>query len=112
MDLSVLTNALTTVTQDVYHYEKIGTAEKYIVWAEDGAGTTQYGDDEMTEQNISGTIDYFTRTEHDPNFGKIQKALNGICAWELLSVQRESDTGYIHYEWGFEIENGESDLEG
>ena len=102
--LSVIPQALTTVTQDVYHYEKIGTAENYIVWAEDSQGAVQYGDDEMTEQNISGTIDYFTRTKNDPNFAKIQEALNGVCTWELMSIQYESDTGYIHYEWGFEVD--------
>jgi len=28
-------------------------------------------------------------------------------AWQLNSVQYEQDTGYIHYEWAFEIDGAE-----
>jgi hypothetical protein len=34
-------------------------------------------------------------------------------AWQLNSVQYEQDTGYIHYEWVFEIDGAEEgDIDG
>ena len=51
-----------------------------------------------------GTVDYFTRDDSGTPQATIEAALEGIpCAWYLNSVQLETDTGYIHYEWVFEI---------
>jgi nucleosome binding factor SPN SPT16 subunit len=53
---------------------------------------------------MAGTIDYFTKTEFDPIVETIQEKLNSIdIAWRLNSVQYEKDTGYIHYEWAWEM---------
>lgn len=61
-------------------------------------------DDLKAEQAISGTVDYFTKTEHDIAFDYIQGVLNAYgAAWYLNSVQYEDDTGLIHYEWVFEV---------
>jgi hypothetical protein len=59
----------------------------------------------MQEQAIEGTIDYFTKTENDPNVQKIQDALNdgGTSHGDLNSVQYEDDTKFIHYEWTFSV---------
>ena len=58
----------------------------------------------MSEQAIEGTIDYFTRTEYDPNFEKIQEVLSEAeISYRLNSVQYEDETGYIHYEWVFQV---------
>ena len=104
MKLSDIKNALLTVVPDVFHYYARNKPDKYIVWAEDGQSDELLGDDCMVEQEIQGTIDYFTKTEYDPNFAKIQQALNGIdIAWRLNSIQYEEETGYIHYEWVFEV---------
>ena len=90
----------------VYHYFKVGTEDKYIVWAEDGEGSSIHADDRKENQSIQGTIDYFTKTEYDPIVQLIQDKLNSAdISWRLNSVQHEYDTGYIHYEWIFEIDN-------
>lgn len=104
MKLSDLRDALLEVIPDVFHYEAWSKPDKYIVWAEDGEADSLSADDKKTDQVLQGTIDYFTKTEYDPNFELIQEKLNSIdISWKLNSVQHEEETGYIHYEWVWEI---------
>ena len=61
---------------------------------------------QKVERALTGTIDYFTKTENDPVVQQIEDALDsddGI-SWYLNSVQYEQDTGYIHYEWVWEVD--------
>lgn len=96
--------ALLTVTDSVFHYDAMEKSDQYIVFMEDGQGDEAWADDLCTWQSVTGTIDYFTRKESDPNVEKIQKALNGgEIVWSLYSVQFEKDTGYIHWEWEWEV---------
>ncbi|HMM31780.1 MAG TPA: hypothetical protein PKB13_08380 [Clostridia bacterium] len=62
-------------------------------------------DNHLYSQVLTGTLDFFTKQEFDPLFDEIQDVLNGIEAfsWSLNSVQHEDDTGYIHYEWAWEM---------
>lgn len=105
MTLLDLRDLLLTVTPDTFHYFAHKKPNKYIVWAEEEQGSAIHADDEMTEQSLRGTIDYFTKIEADPNFDFIQGKLNSSdIAWSLNSVQHEQDTGYIHYEWVWEVD--------
>lgn len=104
MKLSDLRDLLLTITPDTFHYNAHKKPDKYIVWAEDGEAGSSNSDDIKTEQVLQGTIDYFTKTEFDPNFDFIQEKLNSFeISWRLNSVQHEEDTGYIHYEWVWEM---------
>ncbi len=104
MKLSDLRDALLQVLLDVFHYKAWAKPDKYIVWAEDTQADANYADNHMTDQVIQGTIDYFTKTEFDSNFDLIQNKLNSIdIAWKLSSIQYEEETGYIHYEWIWEM---------
>lgn len=106
MNLAEIKTALSTVGVPVNRYHAIKKPDKYIVWAEDGQSGGLYSDNRMSEQVIQGTIDYFTKTEDDPNIDKIQDALNSAeIPFRLNSVQYEEDTGFIHYEWLFEVIN-------
>ena len=103
-NLEVLKNALLTVTQNVGHYEAREKTDAYIVWAEDGTGISSWSDNKRKAGSITGTADYFTKTENDPNVGKIEAAFGSIrIGWRLNSVQYERDTGYIHTEWVWEV---------
>lgn len=104
MVLSELKTALLTVTQKVYHFDASGATGNYIVWAEDGASEVLWADDRMKNQTLTGTIDYFTKTEYDSTFGTIQAALDTLgISYRLNSIQFEEDTKYIHYEWTWEM---------
>lgn len=108
MKLTDLRDLLKTTNLPVYHYFAQKQAEKYIVWAEDGEDTSLNADNEKNEQVIQGTIDYYTKKEYDPNFNTIQNVLKTAdLTWRLNSIQREKDTGYIHYEWVFSFINDE-----
>lgn len=105
MKLSDLRDVLLEVLPDVFHYEAWAKPDKYIVWAEDNEARSLNADNQKDEQVIEGTIDYFTKEEYDSNVKAIQQKLNSIdLAWQLSSIQHEKDTGYIHYEWVFELE--------
>lgn len=106
MNLSDLKRLLLEIGVPVHHYKAFKQSNKYIVWAEDGQSNAGHGDNKMTLQVIQGTIDYFTKEEFDPNFKLIQEKLNNAdLAWNLNSIQHEDDTGYIHYEWVWELVN-------
>ena len=97
-------DALLTVSENVGHYEAIEKKDKYIVWAEDMEGESVHGDGKKVEQSIQGTIDYFTKEDEDPMADKIQEALTKAdIPFRLSSVQYEEETGYIHYEWIWEV---------
>lgn len=106
-----LRNALMSVGVPVSRYFASEKPNQYIVWAEDGQADSLSGDNQMVAQTITGTVDYFTKTEDDPVFRKIQKALNSCdVSWRLSSIQYEEDTEFIHFEWVWEVTNGEDDL--
>jgi len=96
-----LKNTLLTVTEKVYHFVADSEATApYIVWAEDGQRDGLYADGKMVEQSIEGTIHYFTPKEFDPTVDDIQNTLNDArISFCLKSIQKELETGLIHYEW-------------
>ncbi len=104
MPLADIPVALLTVTDNVGHYIAFEQTDQYVVWAEETQADSLWADDEIQEQAIQGTIDYFTKTENDPNVQAIQNALNCVCSFRLNSVQYEDDTKFIHYEWAFEVD--------
>lgn len=107
MTFNDIKTALLSVTKNVSHFNATGTKGakgNYIVWGEDGQAGSLWADNEMINQAISGTIDYFTKIEYDSKVEAIQKAISAIgLSYRLNSVQYEKDTGYIHYEWVWEI---------
>jgi hypothetical protein len=105
MSIDAIKTALLTVGVPVSHYNAVKQPNKYIVWAEEGEGDSVHADDRKEIQALHGTIDYFTKTEKDPIVEQIQEGLdNADIAWTLNSVQHERDTGYIHYEWLWEVD--------
>lgn len=107
MNFDIIKNTLLTVTKNVYHYEALKKHDKYIVWAEDSEAGALSVDNKKSMQIIQGTIDYFTKQDGDKNIDLIQKALNNSeISFYLNSIQYEEETGYIHYEWVWEVLNG------
>ena len=106
MTLNNLKDLLLTIGPPVFRYFATGQTGSYIVWAEDGEGDAVHADGQKVERALTGTIDYFTKTENDPVVKQIEDVLDsddGI-SWYLNSVQYEQDTGYIHFEWVWEVD--------
>ena len=71
----------------------------YAVWQEQSE-TDFHSDNSKSERFLEGTVDYFTKTESDPNLDSIEAALDAFNAtWSLVSVQFEEETYLIHYSW-------------
>ena len=104
MQLADVKAALLTVTSSVRKFDGTGMNCPYIVWSEDGQQDAVWADSRMQAQAITGTIDYFTLIDSDPNCKKIQDALNDAgIAFRLESVQYEPTTKKIHHEWVWSI---------
>lgn len=92
------------VSDNVSHYEAMNKTDKYIVWAEDSESSSLNADNKKEIQAIQGTIDYFTKKDNDTVVNEIQEALKAEkVSFYLNSVQYEEETGYIHYEWVWEV---------
>ena len=106
MTLQSLKTLLLTIGPPVFHFFATGQTGNYIVWAEDGEGDAVHADGQKVERVLTGTLDYFTKVENDSVVQQIEAALdsNDGLVWSLNSIQHERDTGYIHYEWVWEVD--------
>ena len=92
------------VTDAVSHYARL-KSERYFVWQEDGDNQLRAGN-ALCERAVTGSTDLYTKIEYDPWIDELQKAFDdhGI-SWHLNSVQYEEDTGFIHTEWVWEVDD-------
>lgn len=75
----------------------------YGVYAEDDE-LALYGNNKRAETVIEGTIDYFTRDDSGTPKRIIEAALDKYnVPFRMESIQYENDTGFIHYEWVFQV---------
>lgn len=108
MNLKTLKDALVAACQPlgiaVNHYTAIKKPDRYVVWAEDSQPDGLWSDGMLEDWSIQGTIHYFTRAEKDSAVAEIPVVLGSAgIPHRLNSVQYEDETGYIHYEWVFEV---------
>ncbi len=83
----------------VTHYRRL-SKYPYVVWAESGEENSFHADNKKVEQQLTGTVDLFTKTEFDTLADSIQEILdNEEISWRLDSVQYEEETNLIHYQW-------------
>ena len=107
MSLQVIKTALNSTGLPFAHHAwaKDATVLKHDhgVWAEDDENDLCAGTIHV-EKVIQGAIHYFTRDDTEAPRTTIETALNtGEIAWYLNTIQYEEDTGFIHYEWIFEV---------
>lgn len=97
-----LIEAHLSVTTEVSHHTRM-TSDRYFVWQEEGSNDS-VADNRHAERAMTGTTDLFTKEEFDPWINALQESFTarGI-SWSLSSVQYEEDTGFIHYEWTWEV---------
>lgn len=94
--------AHTAVTDQVSHIERM-QSERYFVWQEDGRNDLT-ADGGHTEGAVTGSTDLFTRQEFDPWAKAFEAAMEALgIAWSFSSFQKETDTGFLHYEWNWEV---------
>lgn|GEM_PF-1169869 len=89
----------------VCHFFNDNPKGNFIVWSEDDT-TRAFGDGLAVQKAVQGTVDYFTKTEYDPVVDEIDDALQGVDLAFLdggPTIDYETTTGYIHYQWIFEV---------
>ena len=90
------------VTNAVSHAERL-KSDRYFVWQEDGEKTL-VADTRHAERAVTGVTDLYTKQEFDPWADALGAAFdNAGIAWKLDSVQYESETGFFHYSWDWEV---------
>ena len=84
----------------VYHYVAPATIKRYVLWKEDGASSSLYGDDKKQEQALDITVDFFTDTEYDDTVDILQCLFNANnISYTLTDCDYEYETNLIHYQW-------------
>ena len=93
------------VTDSVSHYERL-KSDRYFVWQETGAKTLS-ADDIHKETAMSGKTDFFTKIEFDPWKDAFEFAMDkeGVI-WNLDYIDYEEETGFIHYQWLWDVAGG------
>ena len=89
----------------VSHFFNDNPKDNFILWGEDDT-TRAFGDGVAGQKAVQGTVDYYTRAEYDPIVDEIDTAiLNTAFAWldDGPTIDYEPDTGYIHYQWIWEV---------
>lgn len=98
--------ALNSIQFDhIYHYDaSTSSSNRYIVWQEEAQADSNYLNNNLEEQTVQGSIDFYTKTEFDDLADEIQKTLVAhSIAFSLFAIQYEKETGYIHYTWNWEV---------
>lgn len=106
----MITDAIDELTSLGYKFAHFAWSHapqgNYGTWSEE-AGNEFASDGRITEQAMSGWVDYFTRDDSGDPQKDIQDALTAAgVVWHLDAVQYENDTGYIHYTFEY-FESGE-----
>lgn len=79
------------------------TRQDHGVYAEDDE-LALYANNQHAERVLQGTVDYYTRDDSGTPKTTIEAALDLYAVpYRMESIQFEDDTGYIHYEWVFEV---------
>lgn len=103
MRLQSLTQLHDAMPVTMHHYGAHRAAAPYGVWAED-QDVSPGADNRRSTVILSGSTDYYTKQDFDPNVDAIQDVFDaaGWISAQINSVQYEDETGLLHYEWAWE----------
>lgn len=95
---------LKTVSPNTHHFlAPKGTKSPWITWAQHSSSGSYAGDRRYSEVQY-GVVDLFTLSDPEPLNAKIETALSEAeVVFDLVAVQKESDTGLYHYTWDIEV---------
>lgn len=83
-------------------------ARDHGVYAEDGERAL-FANNRRAERVLEGTIDLFTRDDTGAAKRNVEEALDKYdVKFRLESIQYEQDSGFIHYEWVFNVLEAEA----
>lgn len=95
---------LKTVTPKTYPFlAPRDVKAPWITWAQHSSSGEYAGDRRYCEVQY-GVVDLFTLVPNEPLKAAIESALTSAeLSFDLVAVQKESDTGLYHYTWDVEV---------
>lgn len=92
-------NLYTTIPFTEFAWEN-APKDGYGVVSPDGQIELKTGEDPAAEKMLTGLVDVFVKaTDGDPT-EDVEDAMRALGVWFTMeSIQFESETGYVHYEW-------------
>ena len=101
--LSPIGEILSGLVPNIYHYWRPKRPDPFVVWAEGEEDGNVTADGRKTEQRLTGTIDYYTKTEFDPAVDRIQNGINELAGTTInyTGADYEDSTYLIHHSWDF-----------
>ena len=106
----MITDAITALESDGYKFAHFAWSHApsgdYGTWSEE-TGNEFTSNGAVSEQVMSGWLDYFTRDDTGAVQTAIQSAMSQAgVVWHLDNVMYENDSGFLHYTWEY-FESGE-----
>ena len=97
----------TNIAFVAYDWDKSPTGVAYGVLSLTGGANTIFSDNHINAQAVEGVVDLYDVSTSTANAKTVQDVLDGMdgCTWRLNSVQYESDTKLVHYEWIINLES-------
>lgn len=90
-----------------YAWQNAPQSSSYGVISIDMTASTIWADGGLTERTFEGSVDLFVRGNPRTDFRTVDGVLKASgLPFRLNSAQYEDDTGLLHYEWTFEVEDG------
>lgn len=98
--LQTLYNPLLALSCTVSHYRRGKSTTPFVIWTETGEEQSFSADNRKREQQLTGLVDFYTKTEFDPIADSIQEILDAEeIGYTLVNVLYEEETNLIHYQW-------------
>lgn len=102
--LKIVGKTLAESSSRIYHYYRPESVKApYGVWQEDSEDGSAHSNNHKSEQQIHGTLDWYTLKEYDTVIDTIQEHLDAqeSISYRVNSVQYEDTTKLIHteFEW-------------
>ena len=93
-----------TSTNEIYHYDATGDkGDRYIVWQEEGESDPLFLDNQLDEITIKGSLDIYTKVEFDDLVDEVIDLFHkNTVSFNLISVDYETNSNYIHYSFDWE----------
>ena len=86
-----------------FHYRRPANLDGATVWQEDGQDNAFETDNGISEFQIHGVVDHWTKTEYDKTVDNINGFLftRPKTSAMLSAIDYEDETGRIHFHWDF-----------
>ena len=94
----------TDIPFEAYAWE-VAPKSDYGVVSMDSGGDHQRSDNRVIQHTVEGTVDLYAHGKSTKSMLAVEHKLNELTwlSWALNSVQYETETRLVHYEWTYSM---------